>query len=143
MTERIAELAQRLVIGRKRDGRCIYDEQAKRELVEYYHQSDISVAKLARDCRLNANLLTTWIRGKGRSKIADAASDVVEFLAAPEAFVPVQMEAVRPEPTMPSLNVQARLPNGVVLDLGGCDLQQAGQLIEALGRVRCSVSTKG
>lgn len=32
------------------------------------------------------------------------------------------------------MNVQARLPTGVVLDLGGCDLQQAGELIEALGR---------
>jgi transposase len=42
-----------------------------------------------------------------------------------------------------SLDVQARLPNGVVVDLRGCGLQQAGQLIEALGRMRCSASTKG
>jgi transposase len=38
--------------------------------------------------------------------------------------------------------LQARLPNGVVVDLHGCDFAQAGQLIDALGRLRCSDSTK-
>lgn len=33
MSEWKAELAKRLVIGHKRDGRCVHDEQAKRELV--------------------------------------------------------------------------------------------------------------
>jgi transposase len=41
------------------------------------------------------------------------------------------------------MSVHARMPNGVVIDLRGCDLAQAGQLIEALGRLRCSASTKG
>jgi transposase len=47
--------------------------------------------------------------------------------------------AVAPAPTM---SVHARMPNGVVIELRGCDLAQAGQLIEALGRLRCSASTK-
>ena len=34
------------------------------------------------------------------------------------------------------------IPNGVVVDLQYDDLQQLGKLIEALGRVRCSASTK-
>jgi transposase len=38
--------------------------------------------------------------------------------------------------------LQARLPNGVVIDLRECDLRQASEVIEALGRVRCSDSTK-
>ncbi len=33
MSEWTTELAGRLVIGRKRDGRCVYDAEAKRELV--------------------------------------------------------------------------------------------------------------
>jgi len=41
------------------------------------------------------------------------------------------------------MNVQARLPNGVVVELQGCDMHKAGQVIEALGRLRCSASTKG
>ena len=38
--------------------------------------------------------------------------------------------------------LQARLPNGVVVDLRECDLPQTAEVIEALGRVRCSASTK-
>jgi transposase len=145
MTERIAELARRLVVGRKRDGRCVYDVQAKRELIELYHECDVSVAKLARDCGVNANLLTSWIRGKGCPKVANASgSDIVDMRAAPPAFMPVRVEAPAvQQPPEVTMSVHARLPNGVVLDMGGCDLQQAGKLIEALGRVRCSVSTKG
>ena len=45
-------------------------------------------------------------------------------------------------PTAVRMCLQARLPNGVVLDLRECDLRQAGVVIEALGRVRCSASTK-
>jgi len=46
-------------------------------------------------------------------------------------------------PAVATMNVQARLPNGVVVDLQGCDLWEAGHLLEALGRLRCSASTKG
>jgi transposase len=149
MTERIADIARRLVVGHKRDGRCVYDEKAKRELVELYHQTGVSVAKLARDCGVNANLLTSWIRGRERKKvIADAAGgDIVDVPAAPPAFMPVRVEPPAPPPALPpavvTMNVQARLPNGVVVDLQGCDLREAGHLLEALGRLRCSASTKG
>ncbi len=34
MTENTTELSRPLVVGHKRDGRCRYDEEAKRELVE-------------------------------------------------------------------------------------------------------------
>ena len=47
MTEQIVELKQRLVVGRKRDGRNCYDAQAKRELIEACLRSGVSVAKLA------------------------------------------------------------------------------------------------
>ena len=97
---------------------------------------------LARACGVNANQLSTWVREHGRSRFAATVQpEVIEIPAA--AFVPVQMQATRPEQAVSSVNVQARLPNGVVLDVDGCDLQQASKLIEALGRLRCSASTKG
>jgi transposase len=74
------------------------------------------------------------------AKAAAARRDVIEM---PAAFVPVQMEPAAQEQAPASVNVQARLPNGVVVELGRCDLQQAGKLIEALGRLRCSASTNG
>jgi transposase len=40
------------------------------------------------------------------------------------------------------MGLQARLPNGVVLDLRECELRHAAEVIEALGRVRCSASTR-
>lgn len=139
----IEDLARRLVIGRKRDGRCVYDPAAKGELIEACLRPGASVTGLARACGMNANQLGTWVREheKVRAKAA-SCREVIEMPAA-AAFVPVQIEPAQPEQALSSINVQARLPNGVVLDLGGCDLQQAGKLIEALGRVRCSASTKG
>lgn len=62
MSEWISELAQRLVVSRKRDGRCVYDEQAKRELILACQQPGISVSKVARQCGINSNQLSGWIR---------------------------------------------------------------------------------
>ena len=62
MTEQMTELKQRLVVSRKQDGRCCYDPQAKRELIEACFLSGISVAKLALAHGINANLLRTCRR---------------------------------------------------------------------------------
>ena len=35
------------------------------------------------------------------------------------------------------------LPNGVAIELRDIDLRKVGDVIDALGRLRCSVSTKG
>ena len=64
-----------------------------------------------------------------------------------EATVPMPMPMPMPTAAGDSLGagrmcLQARLPNGVVVDLRECDLRQAREVIEALGRVRCSDSTK-
>jgi len=143
MSDGIEELAQRLVIGHKRDGRSIYNAQAKRELVQACRQPGVSLAKVARKCGINANVLSNWVRLSERSKAAApaASGEVVEMPAA--AFVPVQLEATAAEQPTSTVNVQVRLPNGVVVDMHGCELRQAGRLIEALGRLRCSASTKG
>ena len=146
MSDEMTDLARRLVIGHKRDGRCIYDVQAKKELIEACRQPGASVSRLARACGVNANQLSAWLRRadeRARDERAGTAREVVEMPAS--VFVPVQLEPARQEQAevAASVTVQARLPNGVVVDLGGCDLRQASQLIEALGRLRCSASTKG
>jgi transposase len=140
MSDRMEELARRLVIGHKSDGRSVYDEQAKAELVAECAKPGASVSRLAREAGVNANQLSRWVREHGEKRRALAAPHE----ATQTAFVAVPIEttpcAVAPAPTM---SVHARMPNGVVIDLRGCDLAQAGQLIEALGRLRCSASTKG
>jgi transposase len=141
-----SEQAKRLVVGHKRDGRCVYDEKAKHELVLACWEPGASLAKIARACGVNANLLASWIRRfEGSVTQSSPPSGEIEEAKASD-FVPVRIEAVQStEQAMaePVVNLQARLPNGVVLDLRGCDLGQACSVIEALGRVRCSASTKG
>lgn len=141
MSVEIEDLARRLVIGRKRDGRSVYDPQAKRELIEACRQPGVSMAKVARACGINANQLSSWVRD--HEKAAAAAAARREVVEVPTAFVPMHIEPAAQEQATSTVNVQVRLPNGVVVDLRGCELQQAGSLIEALGRLRCSASTKG
>jgi transposase-like protein len=68
MSDGIEELARRLVVGHKRDGRSIYDEKAKRELVQPYLKPGKSLAKVARKCGINANVLSNWVRLHERAK---------------------------------------------------------------------------
>lgn len=145
MSDGMQELARRLVVGHKSDGRSVYDEAAKAELVAACAKPGVSVSKLARECGINANQLSRWIRehGQRRQRAVAVASP------AREAFVPVPIEAAAPTltagddgPTTVRMSLQARLPNGVMLDLRDVDLRQTGELIELLGRVRCSASTK-
>ncbi len=126
--ETISDLARRLVVGRKRDGRSVYDAQAKRELILACRPPGVSMARLARECGINANQSSAWVRQCERA----SSRGVVEMQA--PSFVEVSVN-VAPSTPAPAMNVQARLPNGVVIDLRGCDAQQAGNLIEVLGRL--------
>lgn len=145
MSDAMEELARRLVVGRKRDGRSVYDEAAKAELVAACGKPGASVSRLARECGVNANQLSRWVREHSQR----LQRSLTVPPAANPAFVAVPVQAPRPmpvatvdEPAAVRLGLQARLPNGVVVELRECDLRQAAEVIEALGRVRCSVSTK-
>jgi len=139
MSEQMEELARRLVVGHKRDGRSVYDEQAKAELVAECARPGASVSRLAREAGVNANQLSRWVRERGgrRGAIAGPRSPTQT------AFIPVPIDVRAGVDSAPTMSLQARLCNGVVIELRGCDLAQAGELIEALGRLRCSASTKG
>ena len=139
------ELARRLVVGRKSDGRSVYDEAAKAELVAACGRPGASVLRLARECGVNANQLSRWVREHSQRRqhgVAVSASQREAFVAVPiEAATPMPM-AARDGSAVVRMCLRARLPNGVVLDLREFELRQAGEVIEALGRVRCSASTK-
>lgn len=145
MTEEMEALKRRLVVGRKSDGRSRYDEQAKSELVALCLRPGASVSRLAREFGINANQVTRWLREHGHGSRQRTA--VTRVTPVPPAFVTVPV--IRPAHeaetgrTPAVLHLQARLPNGVSVELRGVDAGQVGELIEALGRLRCSVSTKG
>lgn len=60
--ETISDLTRRLVFGRKRDGRSVHDAQAKRELILACRVPGVSTAGLVRECGINANQLSAWLR---------------------------------------------------------------------------------
>ena len=138
MSEDMEDLARRLVVGRKCDGRSVYDEAAKAELVAASGRPGASVSRLARECGINANQLSRWVREHSQRR-----QRAVAVSSPPgQAFVAVPMPMVTSgSPAVGKMTLQARLPNGVVVDLRECDPLQAGVVIEALGRLRCSAST--
>jgi transposase len=149
MSDALEELARRLVVGHKSDGRKVFDETAKAELVALCARTGTSVSKLARRVDVNANQLSRWIREQreGRSVVVARKSDA--FVALPvvasAAVEPVEDQVgdrhVRADHAA-AMTLQARLPNGVVIDLHDVGLRQALEVLETLGRLRCSASTK-
>lgn len=137
MSERLEELVRRLVVGHKRDGRAIYDEGAKAELVAECAKPGVSVSGLARQAGVNANQLSRWVREHGGRQ----RGSVVAQRPAQPAFIPMAIEA--PIAAASTLSMRATLPNGVAIDISACDARQTVQLIEALGRLSCSASTMG
>jgi transposase len=151
-------LNERLVVGMGRSGkRRRFDSQAKRELVQACLQPGVSVARMALEHGLNANLLHKWIRQHQRERERGGEAAGAAGSAMP-AFVPVvavnRVESVPPKPehatdrrkrseparalplpaALPTLT--ADLPNGVTLRLE-CASQDAtlvSVMIEALGR---------
>lgn len=139
MTEQISELKQRLVVSRKQDGRCCYDPQAKRELIEAGLQPGVSVAKLALAHGINANLLRTWMTKHQRQSMSAGALRASDT---PAPFIPVVPVSPHRLPiTSPELAV--RLPNGVRLEWSALPADQLAHVLQLLSALPCSESIPG
>ncbi len=144
MASDLEDLKRRLVVGHQPGGRCVYNVTAKAELVELCLQPGASVSRLARECGINASQVSRWVREDSQkrqrawgTRCAPATST---FVAVPvlAGTVASQTQAGNPASVM---SLQARLPNGVKVELHGADLRQFGEVIQTLGRLACSVST--
>ncbi len=144
------EVLSGLVVGHKSDGRCRYDPQIKRELIRQCMKPGVSVARMALQHGVNANLLRTWIT---KTQRAIAKQMVVPQVSAPvvQAFVPVRLDptmaAKLPGIKAPRLagkatatlvRMQVRLPNGVSIDLGQVPMQELGEVMQILSASPCS-----
>jgi transposase-like protein len=86
MSEHTIDVVPHLIVGRKSDGRCVYDREAKEELVRRCQQPAVSVAGMALAHGLNANLLRKWItasRGGVRRRKSAPALLPVTTIAEP------------------------------------------------------------
>lgn len=143
MTEKCTELSKRLVVGHKRDGRCCYDKQAKRELIEACLQPGVSVARTALQHGMNAILLRTWITRYKRERAVSVRRLVSgrEVASVDSAFVPVVAAKV-PARTSP-VRFGAQLPNGIKLDLSEAGPSELSAILRLLCELPCSGSTRG
>jgi transposase len=168
MTEN-QDLRSRLTIGRKRDGRREFDENAVQELVELCLRPGVSVARMAMDHDVNPNQLRRWISRYQQRQMAHVQADrehglkvfdgvQIDMVKAPRsdsqvgdnvsAFVPVvsaplALREATPQATCAALiALHVRLPNGVQFDLGEASPDEVSTIIQMLGRLPCSGSTK-
>ena len=144
------------VVGVLRNGRRRYGPASKRGLVEACLQPDVSLAGLALQHGVNANLLRKWVSEHQRQQRNGVAGGAIE--RAREVFVPVvelcgvagALEPPAPPPIQhrvhppkagrhmdprgPRLTVE--MPNGVTLRLecSGQDAELVSAMILALGR---------
>jgi len=120
MSERVIDVVAGLVRGQKRDGRCVYDRQAKRELVRRCQQPGVSVAAMALAHGLNANLLRKWIT-VASTRLGSVAS-----------VAPILLPVTTTEPTAappPSDgHLEVVLPGGTVR-IRGCVSRDALQVV--------------
>jgi transposase len=157
MSDQEEGLQGRLVVGSKRDGRRKYDEKAKRELIQACLKPGVSIARTAMDHGINPNLVRTWIsqyqREQVRVGVAGLAREVVsqdqagisEVAPSEElAFVQVATAVLPPAPVNSATTflLSARLPNGVRLEVGPTSVEELEAIIQLLGRLPCSGSTK-
>jgi len=140
--EELGDLARRLVVRRKADGRGVYDKRAKAELVAEAGRPERSISRLARQCGINANQLTRWLR-EDRDSRGERVCAIDAALPSP--FVPMTIEApAAPSPPQgaASISMQVRLPNGAVIDVRDGDYDQIKALLNTLGSLPCSASTR-
>ena len=147
--ENDSEVLSGLVLARQRDGRCRYDPQVKQELVRRCLQPGVSVAGMAMQHGVNANLLRKWItQRQSRNAIAvqiAAPQDPSAFLAVQLSAAPIAGKAVPPRvPVAPShavaqtMHLRVQLPNGVAVDLGATQMQDLLVVMQTLCSLPCS-----
>jgi transposase len=145
MTAIDTEVVRRLVTGHKNDGRAVYDPQAKAEVVRASMQPGVSVARMALQCGVNANLLRRWItQSTGVSMKASSRATVPAVApGGGEAFIALQLAAPKAPGTTATIKVrlQARLPNGVEINFSDAGPGELLPVLELLGRLPCSDST--
>jgi transposase len=119
-------------------------------LVEACLAPGISVARLALEHGVNANQLRKWVRKYQEGQSAKGQRSTGP-LPDPSAFIRVETSpapaerhtggiAIRSAGLVPSVRLQASMPNGVSLTLEGCDAQLLVVMIDALGH--CNVPAR-
>jgi transposase len=151
--ENNSEVLSGLVLRRIRDGRCRYDPQVKQELVKRALQPGVSVAALAMQHGVNANLLRKWItKWQSPSVMQQAAQEMAVQSASPFLALPVNMGAPHAAVTVAAtkesaasnssvaqpMHLRVQLPNGIAVELGQTRLHDLSTVMQTLCTLACS-----
>ena len=104
----------------------------------------VSVARMALQCGINANLLRRWItQSMGADMKTNRANMPAVAMVGTSAFVPLRLAA--PEASSVTaeqikVRLHARLPNGVEVNLSDAGPGELLPVLELLGRLPCSDS---
>ena len=121
MTEHSIDVIPNLICGHKRDGRCVYNPAAKRELVARCLEPGVSLARLAMAHGVNANLLRKWVMQHAGSSSAQRRHSVGQRVAS-VPLLPVKLTESKPVATP-------------VIAAGHLELMVAGVTIRVQGEV--------
>jgi transposase-like protein len=133
MAERLRPVIADLVKGRKSNGRCVYNRAAKRALVEAAQLPGVSVARLALDHAVNANLLRKWIRAY-EAKQAAASRGSERSVALLPVIGTEPLTATSASDTSPDALIEIALGDATVRVRGAVDAQQLRTVIDCLAR---------
>lgn len=133
MAERLRPVIADLVKGRKSNGRCVYNRAAKRALVEAAQLPGVSVARLALDHAVNANLLRKWIRAY-EAKQAAAPRGSERSVALLPVIATEPLIAASAPVTSPDALIEIALGDATVRVRGAVDAQQLRTVIDCLAR---------
>jgi transposase len=106
MPEHSIDLIPNLIKGHKRDGRCVYNKAAKRELVSRCLEPGMSLARLAMAHGVNANLLRKWVMKQTGANPSRRRKPVIAAVPS-VSLVPVKM--AKPESVMTPLSAESYL----------------------------------
>ncbi len=130
MAERLTPVIADLVKGRKSNGRCVYNRKAKRALVEAALLPGVSVARLALDHAVNANLLRKWVQAyEAEQAAARPGSERSVALLPVVATEPPAAAAPSPDTF-----IEIALGDATVRVRGAVDAQQLRTVIDCLAR---------
>ena len=89
-----------------------YTAQFKAELVAACGQPGVSIAALAGQHAMNANVLHRWLKEHQRSRrhqlAAHSPAAALEMTSPVAAFIPLQLPAAAPQPEPPEIKVELR-----------------------------------
>ena len=133
MAERLRPVITDLVKGRKSNGRCVYNRKAKRALVEAAQLPGVSVARLALDHAVNANLLRKWIRTYEARQAAASRGPERSVALLPVIATEPLTAASAPVPSLDPF-IEIALGDATVRVRGAVDAQQLRTVIDCLAR---------